>query len=47
VLFNDTLAGAPKARVILRAVNLLALVDVLGKGYGQQAKRHRKRLARQ
>lgn len=47
VLFNDTLVGAPKARVILRAVNLLALVDVLGKGSGQQAKRHRERLARQ
>ncbi|MBK5938305.1 McrC family protein [Halochromatium roseum] len=44
VHFNDTVAGTPKARVILRAVNLLELAVLLEKGHA--AKGHREELAR-
>lgn len=44
LLFNDTVNGAQKARVILRAVNLLELEALLEKGHA--AKGHREELAR-
>jgi len=47
VVFNDVLRGMPKARVILRAVNLLQVRELLGRAATRAAERERQELARQ